>query len=636
MPSSRTFLPRVIAALLPASVPAPANLVWWRKPLAALRSLGTAHLPEVLEPAGGLGIDDLPNGVGSLPCGSPVALISGDTGGYLTWMPALLVDAVAVGPVFLLAGHRKWVGALLAHPVLHKAYQSGNLQIWMMGTNIAQETLDHGLAPVFKDLAQAGLTANQAVFFIPANSIFSGKNMYQLHRISEDLNNWARNRQRPVVLCFAPTREGDGVPSMVRSMRNVFLHVASVGVKMAHPVLYLERWDSTDGAVFDERYGLVPKEDGLRLGYNGSLTRGAVPELAQAPDQFDVFTTRSVVKGKKGVPSHWKIVETDEEILAATKDSIAATIIIDAGWSEDFEVKARLIHQLRINRPLTLRILLREVQGKLRTHCEQALLGVGANAVLYKEMGFSRLLQFLQDSGRQAYAGGIHADYEQALGGFMPVEARGYQNPRKFCELVRLMQTRTRGIGVSHCLVHSQVLARVPHLDAIRASKISRDGDLITADQNSLYIFLFACREPDLEDTLGRLFTLPVSQLFADQASDCTEEGIDLILSRLDTLARRGLPDYSVFLQATDPAALPSSVATPSPPTTGPPALQVAQAAQGSQGATGATGATTAPSDTPNPRAPPEFLSIHRKAIGRRAAIPFSEQEPQRSHPSHL
>lgn len=591
---------------------------WWQRPWATLQALIGRHSrsSKVENIPCGLGIDGLPEGVDALPYGSPVALISGDTGGYLTWMPALLLDAVAAGPVFLLAGHKKWVDALLTHPSLNKAYSTGHLQIWMIGSGMTQQTLDHGLAPLTKDLAQAGLTSHQAIFCMPANTLFAGKNMHQLHRVSNELRHWCRGRHRPVVLCFAPTREDDGVAGMVRSMRSVFLHVASMGVEMGHPGLYLERWDSVKGAVFDERYGLIPKENGLRLGYDGSLTRGAVPELAQAIDQFDVFATRAIVHGKKGVPLHWKIVETDDDLKIATKNSIAATVLIDTGLSEDFEVKARLVHQLRLGHPRTLRILLRETQRKLRTHCEQALLGLGANAVLYREMGFSRLLQFLQDSGRRAYTGEVHIDYEQALGGFMPVAERGYQNPRKFCDLVRTMLKRTKGIGLSHCLVRTQVLSRIPHLDAIRASKVSRDGDLITADEDALYIFLFSCREPDLEDTLGRLFTLPLSQLFSDQSSDCTAEGIDLIISNLEAAGRKGLPDYSLFLQSVEPIAT-SIAAAFSVPTVG--LIKDLHTTSPDAGSVEIVELNSTSHNT--------TMGVHRKAIGKRTRITLNNLE---------
>ena len=221
-----------------------------------------------------------------------------------------------------------------------------------------------------------------------------------------------------------------------------------------------------------------------------------------------------------------------------------------------------MVHQLRLARPLTLKIVVRENLGKLRTHSEQALLQLGASAVVYKEVGVSRLLQLLQDINAQSHTRKVHPDCEQALGSFMPARERGYQPPAQFCALVRSMLDRTHAIGLSHSLVRLNVLAQIPHLDALRACHTARDGDLFTADHEAVYVFLFACREPDVDLALHRLFALPLTQLFSSEATDCSDTGIRAMTSHLQEALRKGLPDYSALL---DPAPAATAVATAAP-----------------------------------------------------------------------
>ena len=92
------------------------------------------------------------------------------------------------------------------------------------------------------------------------------------------------------------------------------------------------------------------------------------------------------------------------------------------------------------------------------------------------------------------------------------------------------------------------VLAQIPHLDALRACHTSRDGDLFTADHESVYVFLFACREPDVELALNRLFTLPLTQLFSSEATDSSDTGIRAMITPLQESLRKGLFDYSAAL----------------------------------------------------------------------------------------
>ena len=73
----------------------------------------------------------------------------------------------------------------------------------------------------------------------------------------------------------------------------------------------------------------------------------------------------------------------------------------------------------------------------------------------------------------------------------------------------------TKRIHLGHSLVRLPILSRVAQMDALQACLARRFGDIFTADHNSVYLFLFACREPDVSATLDRLFSVPVTELFS-------------------------------------------------------------------------------------------------------------------------
>ena len=348
----------------------------------------------------------------------------------------------------------------------------------------------------------------------------------------------------------------------LRNLCQMSMHIATLHTEADRWSLGLERWNTDAGALFQTAFGLLHDGASGRLAADGTRTRGAVRELAEAVDQSEVIATRASVDGQRGVPGHWRIVDSLADMEVAAAASVAATVLIDAGQASDFEARARLVHQLRLSRPLTLKIVVRENLGKLRTHSEQALLQLGASAVVYKEVGFSRLLQLLQDINAQSHTRKVHPDYEEALDSFMPARERGYQPPAQFCALVRGMLDRTHGIGLSHSLVRLNVLAQIPHLDALRACHTSRDGDLFTADHESVYVFLFACREPDVELALNRLFTLPLTQLFSSEATDSSDTGIRAMITPLQESLRKGLPDYSAALTDSPRPGAPPAPAT--------------------------------------------------------------------------
>lgn len=510
-----------------------------------------------------IGIEGLPKGVDEMPRQVPVALVAADDSSAALWFPALLEDAVAAGPLALVAPSADWADRLLLHPPLRNAYRSGQLMLWVLSPGLQAEVKRQGLSPLMNELKRTGLKDQHALFVCGAQHLLSGLSVAQLGRVSGQLSTLCQERRRPVVLGFFPHPELDVLLPTLRNLCHLSMHIATLRTDADRWSLGLERWNSAAGAVFQTAFGLVHDATSGRLVADGTCTRGAANELVEAVDQSDVIATRASVDGQRGVPSHWRIVDSLADIEAAAASSVAATVVVDAGQAADFEARARLVHRLRLSRPLTLKIVVRENLGKLRLHSEQALLQLGASTVVYKEVGFSRLLQLLKDINAQSHAREVHPDYEQAVDGFTPPDVRGYQPPAQFCSLVRDILDRTQSMGLSHSLVQLNMLAQTPHLDALRACHLSRNGDLLTADHQSVYVFLFACREPDVELALNRLFAMPLNQLFASEAIDCSDAGIRTMTDHLQDSARKGSPDYSALLDSR--LRRPSSPSSPRP-----------------------------------------------------------------------
>ena len=497
-----------------------------------------------------IGIAGLPDGIGQLPPHVPVSLVATDSRSAAAWLPALIEDALAAGPVGLVASSTQWLDELLKRPTVRAAYRAGRLKLWMLLPDLQAQVQRDGLNPLMQELERTGLQPQHALYLCNAQSLLSGLSVAQLARVSDQLDALCRHRQRPVVLGFSPPLDAGALLPTLRNLCQMSMHIAAMHADADRWRLSLDRWGSDAGAIFQTTFGLTHDVSMERLTADGTRTQGPIAELVTAADQWSVLATRASVEGQRGVPGHWRIVDGLEDIEVAAATCVAATVLIDAGTASDFEALARLVHQLRLSRPPTLKIVVRENLGKLRTHSEQALLQLGASTVVYKEVGFSRLLQLLQDINAQSHTRKVSPDYAQALDSFMPPPERGYHAPARFCALVRGMLDRTHGIGLSHSLVRLNMLDKMPHLDALRACHTSRDGDLFTADHEAVYVFLFACREPDVELALQRVFALPLTQLFTSQATDCSEPGIRAMTDQLQESLRTGVPDYSAMLAA--------------------------------------------------------------------------------------
>jgi len=279
----------------------------------------------------------------------------------------------------------------------------------------------------------------------------------------------------------------------------------------------------------------VPNETG------GSDSTRFVP-----PDEQAVYATARAVANEKSVPSHWQIHKDYEEILQVSANAIAATILLDGGGPYDLLPLARAIHVLRSKRGRRLKILVRERGGRLRYSQEWLLINLGANLVIQNETSFSRALSMIEAMAGQRFAGEILTDFDAAMVAGAPMTECGYLPSPAFCRCVVDASTRARTVGIANALLRLPLARGVSHLDALQAMQPKRPGDVATADANSLYLFLFACREPDAEDTLARLFKIPVTELFGGQLRWHENAAILSEIKALSgRLERMPAPDYS-------------------------------------------------------------------------------------------
>lgn len=542
---------------------------WWRRwvalPLLRASWPWRRHAAAQIAQPAGLGVDGLPDGVGHTPVGTAAALLLHAHQDFEAWIPSLLIDWLAGGPVLVLGADTAQIDQLLTAPALREAHTSGRLRAWLLPA-AAQRRLRHdGMAALAGELRRAGHDGATALCLLDANALLAGASVEQVRRLAQQMRRWSAGLRRPVALLFplyrhAGSGAGQDGAGLARLAATAFDQVAHLHTQAEEPSLTLHRWDGASGAVAQARYGLQlpkaqPASDSAsapRLRYSGSLSQGDWPTLVAAPDADTVFATLASVADQRRVPPSWYIVADQQALAEAAAQAVGATVLLDAGEPERFEELAALVHRLRSSRPPSLKIVVRETRRRLRVHSEQALLRLGATSVIYREIGFARLLRMIEESRALVHTRDVEADCAAALRGHSVAPVRGYLPPGEFVAQADGVLERSRGTGLEHCLVHLLLLPSVAHLDALRACRALRDGDLFSADASGVYAFLFGCTQADLDDVLARMFTLPLEQCFGAQLVDASRDGIAATLDELRASAP-DLPDFTALLPTAAP-----------------------------------------------------------------------------------
>ena len=318
------------------------------------------------------------------------------------------------------------------------------------------------------------------------------------------------------------------------------------------------RWSGgRAGTVQDLGFGLVESADGGWQA-DGSGLALDTHALVTASDAERVITLADTLAGAPdGAPAHWQVCDSLDAVVAACRYAVAATVLLPHRSADELPALLDTVRRLRAAHPHALKIVVREVGGQLRYNQELALVRLGANTVVYRNVSFSRLLQTLVELRNQTYARRVADEAApDLLAQMKPDPVRGYLPLQAFCDAADRMLQRTEPLGLAHCLVQLPLLPQVAHLDALAACRIGRDGDIVSADAQSVWVFLFACRAPDVEPTLKRLFAVPLAELFHQLRMRPEPDAMRRALERLRRNAVDAVTDYSDVLQALQPQRL--------------------------------------------------------------------------------
>lgn len=506
-----------------------------------------------------LPIEFLPGDVGALRVRKPAVLLLGDADIRRRCLRALLETELALQPVTWLGTDEAELRAM--GPVVETAARRGRLRGLAWTEGAAKTLRERGPGHLLHELAACGLHRRELLIvdlLTPwlEGGAATGDVASSVRQAVAALERWAQIRGAAPLLGLAPVRQGEQalLPLFERSALPCVAQLQQHGEQVHFEVV---RWpQGLDGTVQDLGFGLVERADGGWQADGSGLALG-VHALATASDAERVVTLAAALGGADGAPAAWQVCASTAELVLACRYLVAATVLLPYRAADELSALVETVRSLRTAHPHALKIVVREVGMPLRYNQELALLRVGANGVIHRAADFARVQQTLVELRHTSF--GRRAAEESAPELLRTTAAdpvRGYLPLSGFCDAAERMIDRTAPTGMEHCIVQLPLLPQVAHLDALAACQIARDGDLVTADERALWLFLFACRAPDVEGALKRLFTLPPSVLFNQMRVRPEPDTMRRAIERLRRHGVDAVTDYSDALLALQPARL--------------------------------------------------------------------------------
>ena len=95
--------------------------------------------------------------------------------------------------------------------------------------------------------------------------------------------------------------------------------------------------------------------------------------------------------------------------------------------------------------------------------------------------------------------------------------SKGYLPFIEFTKQVEVHSDSAVNLGVSGVLVKLELLPRIDPIHPLHLFHIKREGDVFSIADNTVYLYLHACRENDVDNAIKHLFKLKTSDFFVQQ-----------------------------------------------------------------------------------------------------------------------
>ncbi len=287
----------------------------------------------------------------------------------------------------------------------------------------------------------------------------------------------------------------------------------------------------------------------LQPGEPLAVAADEVPDTRlEALDRELVLASQAAVDDMIDRPDHWQVVPENANLLEQGRSTAGAVFLLNYSAHGRFAQLARQIQGLRLRLGRAIRIVVRE-RGAVLRHAQMVLLRkLGCNLLIPAELPPSRLQTLLESVENIRDTAFYPEEIEPLLLALNPFETRGYLPLPEFVQrLQQVLQSVSERLEA--VLVRLELLPGIEPQQALSAITLQRSGDVATADEDAVWLYLHGCQPSQVATALEHVTQLPLDSLFASQLH--VPDPLDM-REQLDALrkkAEQGLwEDYSPML----------------------------------------------------------------------------------------
>lgn len=323
------------------------------------------------------------------------------------------------------------------------------------------------------------------------------------------VDNFARQKNA-TVLWVLTGEQALTLLSELQRFNHVIAGLAIATTEAVSQTLFIEFWRHASGYVTKLSCQVTEKEP-LTLKV---IKKQEVGHFQQFTDQNHVLINRSLVPSNTKLPPNYTLYDNNTTLYQAAAQKQAATVILAIDKSTDLLKLGEQCLELRKTAGNWLKIVLKNSDGVIRHKDECVFLTVGVNLILHSSTDISRLMSQVQAIQGYRFARPLPQQFSDVLSHVKGSQEKGYLPAFRFIEEVLKHRDSSINTGVSGVLIVLKLQKGLPVQTVLPLFKIKRVGDIFTATEKHIYLYLNACRENDVDLALTRLFRLSLGEFF--------------------------------------------------------------------------------------------------------------------------
>ncbi|WP_213608695.1 cellulose biosynthesis protein BcsE [Pseudoalteromonas sp.] len=398
---------------------------------------------------------------------------------------------------------------------LNYAYEHSRVYPFFISSQAQKYSLERISRGIIKEISAYKKLTNSLVFIHFNTEILNSASDDDLNMIVEKYNVFAK--KTGVTLLFLIS--GPDVTRyrfLIRRLNSLFNGLIFVDNDSTMRVLEYDYWHHSQGVIADVEYPLS-----LNSGQFSTqkVVRNEHKSFKSVKfyDEDDVWLAQNAVPAGTKLPIRYHTVKDNNELFDKGPKLEAATLVFAVTRYTDLAQLGRQCFELRKSCGSWLKLVIQNVDGIIRHQDECFFLTLGVNLILYSFSEPSRLLSQIQSIQGFQFSRPLPSSVEDVLKYTENTFSKGYLPFIEFTKQVEIHSNSAVNLGVSGVLVKLELLPRIEPIHPLHLFQIKREGDVFSIAENTVYLYLHACRENDVGNAIKHLFKLKISDFFVQQ-----------------------------------------------------------------------------------------------------------------------